>query len=82
LGCSPFRKNPEEDLSVRDDITEWSRNLQNKTFYKFAISGEKTGGMKDDRIGIQVSQRIVVFGRRRKGRRIRPFTIFLLHKDQ
>jgi hypothetical protein len=61
---------------VRDDITEWGRNLQNKTLYKFACNGQRQGGMEDDCIGIQISQRTVVFGRRRTRRRKRPFTFF------
>ena len=63
--CLPSRKSPGEDLSVRDDITEWGKNLQNKTFYKFACNGQRPGGMEDNCIGIQVPHRTVVFGRRR-----------------
>jgi len=47
-------KRPGEDLGVSEDITEWGRNLQNKTFYKFACSGQRPGGLEDNCAGIQV----------------------------
>ena len=38
---------------MRENITEWGRNLQNKTLYKFAGSGQRPEGMGDDCVGIQ-----------------------------
>jgi hypothetical protein len=71
---------------VREDITVWVRNLQNKTTYKFACSGQRLGGTEDDCTGVQILQRIVVFGRRRRTKRgkRRPFTdfIFLKHEQK